>query len=107
MTAPLHRSRRSATGCTGDVCGPGRVLVLPVTPEITASFAAAAEAAPAPPAALADEQALPGGEPERQLTPVERPRVDNPGRPCRARVARYHRWHGRGGTDGVTGCCTG
>src|SRR5262249_26841521 len=46
MTAPSHRSRHSATGCTGDVCGPGRVLVLPVTPEITASFAAAAEAAP-------------------------------------------------------------
>src|SRR5512133_1756174 len=36
----------------GDVCGAGRVLVLPVTPEITASFVAAAEAAPAPPAAL-------------------------------------------------------
>jgi hypothetical protein len=31
----------------GDVCGFGRVLVLPVTPEIIASFVAAAKAAPA------------------------------------------------------------
>ena len=47
MIASSHRSRRSATGCTGDVCGSERVLVLPVTPEITAAFVAAAEAAPA------------------------------------------------------------
>src|SRR4029450_4596514 len=61
MIASSHCSRRSATGCTGDVCGSGWVLVLPVTPEVTAFFVAVAEAAPAPPAAL-PRRASPAGE---------------------------------------------
>jgi hypothetical protein len=82
MIASSHRSRHPATGCTGEVCGSGRVLVLPVTPEITASFVAAAEAAPAKRRRVdlrpfLDEQAVPGVGSERRFTPVERPRVDS------------------------------